>query len=123
MGIVWFGNYPKFIEEGSAAMGRKCGMAYMDFYNEGLMTPLVKCHIDYRSPLTLDEVFTIRTIMHWNEAATIDTEFQIIKADGTLAAGGYTVQLFTDLEGNHLAISPELLVRCRTRWQNGEFYS
>lgn len=122
MGIVWFGNYTKFFEEGAAAMGRKCGMSYKDFYDAGLMTPIVKCHIDYMNSLRLDEVFTIRTVMHWNEAAQIDTEFSIIKEDGSLAATGYTVQLFIDFEGHHLAVSPPLLLRCRERWLKGEFY-
>lgn len=122
MGIVWFGNYPRYFEEGSAAVSRKCGMTYLDFKREGLMAPIIQSHVDYHSPLFLDEEFFIRTALYWSEAAVLEKEYKIIKADGTLAASGYTVQLFIDMDGRHLAVSPALLVRSRARWLKGDFH-
>jgi len=121
MGVVWFGNYMRYFEEGSAAIGRRCGMTFKDFYEARLKAPMVQCHTDYHNPLFLEEEFTIRATIHYSDAAVIEKEYQIIKADGSLAASGYTVQLLMDIDNRHVAISPPLLERCRERWRNGEF--
>lgn len=123
MGVVWFGNYMRYFEDGSAAIGRKCGMTFSDFRQAGVKAPMVQCHTDYHYPLLLDEEFTIRATLYYSEAAVIEKEFQIIKADGTLAASGYTVQLLMDKDNRHIAVSPPLLQRCRERWRNGDFHA
>ena len=122
MGFVWFGHYLRYFEEGSAAAGRSCGLGYKDFFEAGLRTPIVESHVEYLHPLLLDEEFTIRSILHYSEAAVIENEYQIIKADGTLAACGYTVQLFIDNDGGHMSVSPPLLQDARSRWRAGEFH-
>jgi acyl-CoA thioester hydrolase len=122
MGIVWFGKYPVFFEDGSAEIGRVCGLSYRDFYEAELRAPVVECHIDYHAPLSLDEEFTIRASLIWNEGARLNTEYRLIKGDGSGAASGYTVQLFTDLGGSVCIVSPPLLKRCRERWMRGDFH-
>ena len=121
MGIVWFGRYPLYFEKGSAELGRLCGLSYRDYYEAKLRAPIVECHTDYHSPLYLDEEFTIKTSLVWNEASRLDTEYQLIKNDGRLIARGYTVQLLTDVNGNVCLVSPPLLETCRRRWRRGEF--
>jgi len=122
MGIVWFGRYPLFFEEASETLGRRCGLSYRDFYEHGLRAPIVELHIDYFSSLHLDEEFTARALLIWHEGSRLNTEYQLYKADGTLAASGYTVQLFTEAEtGLPLMVSPAMLERCRARWKAGEF--
>jgi len=122
MGIVWFGKYPVFFEEGSAALGRLCGLSYRDFYKAELRAPIVECHIDYYVPLYLDEEFTIKASLIWNEGSRLNTEYQLIKNSDILAASGYTVQLFTDPKADVCIVSPKLLEKCRKRWERGEFF-
>lgn len=122
MGIVWFGRYPRYFEEGSAELGRVCGLSYGDFYEAGLRAPVVKCHIDYFSPLYIDESFTIRARLIWNESSRLDTEYLHLKDDGSLASSGYTIQMLTDVKGEICLVSPPLLVKCRERWKRGEFH-
>ncbi len=123
MGIVWFGRYPLYFEEVSAELGRKCGLSFQDFYLAGLRAPVVECHIDYYKSLFLDEEFTIRGTMVWHEGSRINTEYHLLKQDGSLAVSGYTVQLLTDaVSGEVCIISPSLLERCRERWKTGEFH-
>ena len=83
--------------------------------------PSSKLHIDYFLPLFLDEEFTVRASLYWNEGARINTGFHVIKEDGSLATSAYTVQLFTDHRtGEPGIVSPEMLERCRRRWRAGE---
>lgn len=122
MAVMWHGRYPLLFEEASEELGRRCGLTYRDFFEAGLRGPIVSLHIDYHRSLYLAEEFTVRASLVWNEGARLDTEFQIIKEDGTLATSGYTVQLFTDhLSGEPCLVVPEMLAVCRERWQKGEF--
>lgn len=123
MGVVWFGRYPRFFELGAEELDRKCGLTYREFIEARIMAPIAECHIDYHASIFLGEEFTIRATMHYSEAAVIKKEFAIIKQDGTLAASGYTVQMFLGPDGKLCAISPEIIVRARKRWRDGEFHS
>lgn len=122
MGVVWFGKYPLYFEKCWAELARFCGLSYQDFYEARLRPPVVECHIDYHAPLFLDEEFIIRGSLIWNEGSRLNTEYQLIKSNGELAASGYTIQLLMDLEGNVCITSPPLLETCRRRWKKGEFH-
>ena len=122
MGIVWFGRYPVFFEEGAGELSRQCGLSYQDFLEAGLRAPVASYHVDYLVPLVLDEPFTIVATLVWNEGARLNTEYELVKADGTLAARAYTVQMFIDATDSHVClVSPPMMERCRTRWKAGEF--
>jgi acyl-CoA thioester hydrolase len=123
MAIAWHGRYPLYFEEASEELGRRCGLSYKEYYEAGLRAPVIEFHMDYFQPLFLDEEFTIRASLIWHEGSRLNTEYQLIKADGGLATSGYMVQLFTDHRtGQARVVSPELLERCRSRWKSGEFH-
>jgi acyl-CoA thioester hydrolase len=122
MGIAWHGRYPAYFEMASAELGKKCGLSYDDFRREDLRAPIVQFHVDYFSPLFLDEEFQIIAKLVWDEGARLNTEFVILKSAGEVASTGYTVQMFTDGEtGEPCMISPPLLDKCREKWKAGEF--
>ncbi len=122
MAIVWHGRYATFFEEASAELGRKVGLSYRDFYDARLRAPIVSFHIDYYLPLGLDEEFTVRASLVWHDGARINTDYRLLKQDGSLAASGYTVQMLIDAGTNQPCfVSPDLLVRCRERWKAGAF--
>ena len=88
-----------------------------------MRAPVVELHIDYFQPLFLDEEFTIRASLIWYEGSRMNTEYQLIKQNGSLATSAYMVQLFSDYRtGEAYVVSPALLERCRERWKAGEFH-
>ncbi|RLC26715.1 MAG: acyl-CoA thioesterase [Deltaproteobacteria bacterium] len=122
MGIVWHGRYPEYFEEGSAELGRRYGLSYKNFHEAQLRAPIVQLHIDHFKPLFLDEEFTLKASLIWNEGARLNTEYSLIKDGGDIAATGYTVQMFIDGKSSDVLIaSPKILEECRRRWKNGEF--
>lgn len=121
MAVVWHGRYPVFFEEAAEELGRRCGLSYRDFYEAGVRAPVIEQHIDYLKPIFLDEEFTVRASLIWNEGSRMNTEFRILKKDGSTAASGYTVQLFIDHRTWEVClVSPGMLERCRSRWKAGE---
>jgi acyl-CoA thioester hydrolase len=124
MGIAWHGRYLIYFEDASSELGRRCGLSYLEFYKANLRAPIVQLHIDFFQPLMLDEEFNVTASLIWNEGARLNTEYSILKNDGSTAATGYSVQMFTDgASGEVLIASPELLEKCRKRWSSGELKS
>ncbi|HWE04099.1 MAG TPA: acyl-CoA thioesterase [Tepidisphaeraceae bacterium] len=121
MAILWHGRYARLFEQANEELGRICGMGYGDFRREKLGAPIVQFHVDYFAPVTLDEQVTIVGRMIWDDAARSNIEYEILKENGTVAATGYTVQMFVDEIGQPQVASPALLETCRRRWRAGEF--
>jgi acyl-CoA thioester hydrolase len=122
MGIVWYGRYAIYFEEAQRELGRRCGLSYQDYFTAGLRAPIVALHIDYGQPLYLDEEFTIRASWVWSEGAKINTEYEIIKADGSIATRGYTIQVLVEAGAKEACVVvPELLECLHQRWQAGDF--
>jgi acyl-CoA thioester hydrolase len=122
MGIVWYGRHAVYCEEAAAELGRQCGLSYADYQAANLRAAIVRFTVDYARPLHLDEHMTVRATMVWTEAARINTEYEILKEDGRLAATACTVQLLlSGADGSVCFVVPPLLERCRRRWKAGEF--
>ncbi len=122
MGIAWHGNYAKYFEEASAELGRKCGLSYTAYYEAKVQAPIVQMHIDYHNPLILEEKFTVEASYIWSEGARLHTEFSAYRADGSVAATGYTIQMFVDpFTKEPLLTSPAILEKCREKWKAGRF--
>jgi len=122
MGIVWHGNYPKYFEEASAELGRKCGLSYRAYYEAAIQAPIVQLHVDYHKPLVLDGKFTVQASYIWSEGARLHTEFAAYCEDGSLAASGYTIQMFVDaVTKEPLLTTPRILEDSRQKWLAGEF--
>lgn len=122
MGVAYYGRYADYFEEGSADLGRRCGLSYKDFYEAGIKAPVVQFHIDYHQPLFLDEEFTVTASLLWNEASRLNIEYEIRKQDQSLAASGYRIQMFVDARNEEICLTPpEILEDVRSRWKAGQF--
>ena len=121
LGVVWHGRYPGFFEDARASLGDKYGIGYMDFYNNSIVAPIKKLHIDYHRPLRFQENFTIEGILHWTEAARINYEFIIKDKDGCVATTGYSVQVMLDRENNLFMVPPPFYLEFCKRWKAGEW--
>ena len=122
MAVMWHGHYAVLFEEASTELRRLCGLTYKAFFECSVQAPIVQFHVDYFRPLTLDELCTVTARMMFSEAARVNVEYQAIKEDGSLAASGFSVQMFVDAKENlPFIVGPDLWLTCRDRWINGEF--
>jgi len=123
LGIVWHGRYASYFEDGRDAHGEAYGIAYSDFYRQGVVVPIKKIHVDFHRSLRLREMVSIEALLHWSEAARINYEFIIRDGDGRMAATGYTVQMMLDLERNLCMIPPSFYSDFLERWKAGELHA
>lgn len=120
LSIVWHGRYPSYFEDGRVLLGERYGIGYMDFYDNGILAPIKKMHIDYHLPLHFREEFTIEAILHWSEAARLDHEFVIRDSRRRVATTGCTVQMMMDPEKNLLLVPPDFYQDFQERWRAGD---
>lgn len=120
LGIVWHGRYPSYLEDGRVALGERYGIGYMDFYRQGVLTPIKKMHLDYHRPLRFGEPFSIEGILHWSEAARLNFEFILRNEAGEVTTTGYTVQMMMDLEHNLLLLLPPFYREFCASWLRGD---
>jgi acyl-CoA thioester hydrolase len=116
MGVVWHGNYLKYFEDGREAFGREYGLEYLDMYNHGYFTPIVKSEINHKSPIDYGHRAKIITTLIPSRAAKIIFEYKIINlSTGMVSAVGTTMQVFLLAETRALEINiPEFYLE----WEN-----
>ncbi len=116
MGIVWHGNFVKYMEDGRESFGRKYGLGYYDLYAKGLMVPLVKMDIDYKLQLKHGERIIIETTWVNCDAAKILFRYRICRgADNALLMTANTTQVFLNLKGELELINPEFYTEWKSR--------
>jgi acyl-CoA thioester hydrolase len=120
LGIVWHGRYPSYLEDGRGALGEKYNINYLDFHRNGIIAPIKTMHIDYHKPLTYPEIITIKTILHWSDAARLNFEYIIMDNKQELTTTGYTIQVMLDLNKNLYMVSPAFYMEFCRKWKAGE---
>ncbi len=99
--IVWHGHFFKYFEDGREAFGKQFGFGYLDFYEQGLLTPIVDINCQYKKYLTHGDEIIIETAFVDTDAAKIIFEYKIFKKeDHSIIATGKSIQafLYTDWE-------------------------
>jgi acyl-CoA thioester hydrolase len=120
LNIVWHGRYPSFFEDARVAFGEKFGLGYLECYDQGILMPIKKMHLDYFRPLRFPERFTIEGILHYSQAARLNFEFILRNLAGEVTTTGYTVQMMLDTEQNIMLIPPPFVAAFLERWKEGE---
>jgi len=111
MGIVWHGNYVKYIEEGRESFGHKYGISYLDIYANDVMAPVVKMNIDFKKQVQYGDKLIIETEYVDTAAAKIIFNYKIFrKSDNELMAIASTTQVFIDLNREMILYPPDFVL-------------
>ena len=123
MAVAWHGNYLRFFEAAHTELMQKIGLGFAVYAKYDLAAPVVQSHVDYFAPLMLDEEFTVRAELFWNDGARMDIAYTVTGSDGTLRATGFTVQMFWGLKSREFFIfPPEPVAAMRERWCAGSLH-
>lgn len=108
MGVVWHGNYFRFMEAGREAFGRAHDLDAMAMYEKGYFTPIVRSVIEHKAPLIYGDTVTVRTWMEPSPAAKILLRYELRhKMGGHVVATAETMQVFLDRERRLVLDLPE----------------
>lgn len=108
LGIVWHGNFVRYLEDGRESFGKSYRLAYLDIYEQGYLAPIVKLDLDYRQQLQYGDEVLIETTWHPCDAAKILFSYRIYrKSDHLLALTARSMQVFLNLDGELELGNPE----------------
>jgi acyl-CoA thioester hydrolase len=111
MGIVWHGNYVKYIEEGRESFGKKYGISYLDIYANNVMAPVVNMNIDYKKQVQYGDVLIVETEFVESPAAKIIFKFRVYrKSDMELVSTAESTQVFIDMNREMLLYPPQFVL-------------
>lgn len=106
MGVVWHGNYLKYFEDAREFFGEKYKMTYLDIFNNGYFTPIVKSEINHKKPLYYGEKAIIEIGLEICKAAKIIHHYTIKNAaTEAICATGKTIQVFMSRKNNTMELN------------------
>lgn len=95
--VVWHGNYLKYFEDGREAFGLHYGMSYLELHAHGVVQPLVKMDMDFKSVVRYGDLISITTRLIYTKAAKVIFEYEVFnKTTGLVGAVGQSIQVFVD---------------------------
>ena len=97
LGMVWHGHYIRYFEDAREAFGNKYGIGYLDFYNNGLIVPIVNVQCNYKRSLRYGEKMIVEAQYEPCEAAKLKFNYNLYnEAASQIVATGSSVQVFLD---------------------------
>ena len=101
MGVVWHGNYLKYFEDAREEFGATHGMEYLDIYEQGYFTPIVKSDINHKASVYYGQKISVKITLDDNAAAKIVFKYEVMNlSTNQIAATGSTTQVFLNRENN-----------------------
>lgn len=110
MGVVYYGNYPQYLELGRVEWLRELGISYKKMEKEGVMLPVVSLQIDYKKPAFYDELITVRTKLKNISSSKIEFDYELINEKGEIISTANTILVFVSAETRRPMRCPESII-------------
>lgn len=96
MGVVYYGNYPRYYEIGRTELIRSLGISHKEMEESGILLPASSLRINYIKSAYYDDLLTIRTIIDKLPMVKFPLRTEIYNEQGELINEGETVLAFFD---------------------------
>ena len=117
LGMVWHGNYVKYLEDAREAFGKEFKISYWDIYRQGFVTPIVKLNINYKKSLKYGDKALIEIKFIDTEAAKIIFEYTIFRIpDNEVIATAESIQVFLTTNGELHLTNPDFFILWKKQW-------
>ncbi len=110
MGIVYYGNYADYLEQGRTEWLRTLGFSYKFMEANNIHLPVINLNINYKKPALYDDVITITTTLKEIPTVRIEFYYEIHNQDGQLLITASTTLVFVNSATNKLRKAPEYLL-------------
>lgn len=110
MGIVYYGNYATYLEQGRTEWLRDMGFSYKWMEDNGIHLPVVELSIKFKAPARYDDVLTVTTTLRKIPTYRIDFHYEIHNQEGQHLITGDTSLVFVNSVTNKLQKAPDYLL-------------
>jgi acyl-CoA thioester hydrolase len=109
MGVVYYGNYPRFYEIGRSEMIRELGYTYKGLEETGVFMPVASVQAKYHMPLYYDELITIETALKQIPQARMVFFHTIYNSKQEIVHSAEVTLVFLNKESNRPVRVPEYM--------------
>jgi len=120
MGIVYYGNYPRYYEIGRTEMIRNLGLSYKEMEDNGIFLPARSLKINYIKPAHYDDLLTIRTIVDQIPKVRFPIKTEIYNQKKELLNEGEVVLAFFNGNTNRPCKAPDLFICALEKYFSSE---
>ena len=110
MGIVYYGNYAQYLEQGRTDWLRSLGLTYKFMEEHQVMLPVINLNIDYKKPAKYDDLLTIKTSLLEIPSVKIKFHYEIYNQYDELLVTASTSLVFLDSITRKLIKAPDYLL-------------
>ncbi|WGF92596.1 acyl-CoA thioesterase [Aequorivita marisscotiae] len=110
MGVVYYGNYAQYLEQGRTEWLRALGFSYKWMEANNVHLPVVHLNIDYKRPAYYDDIITVKTTLKQIPTVKIEFEYEIYNQSKQLLVTATTILVFVNSTTKKLMKAPDYLL-------------
>ena len=110
MGIVYYGNYALYLEEGRTEWLRTLGFSYKYMEDNNVELPVVNLNINFKQPAYYDDLITVTSTLKEIPSVRIEFYYEIHNQDGKLLVTATTTLVFVNSTTKKLMKAPDYLL-------------
>ncbi|QNJ99245.1 acyl-CoA thioesterase [Constantimarinum furrinae] len=111
MGVVYYGNYAQYLEQGRTEWLRELGFSYKWMEQNNVHLPVVHLNIDYKLPAHYDDVLTVITTLKKIPTVKIEFDYEIFNEKNQLLITASTTLVFVNSTTKKLMKAPDYLLK------------
>ena len=110
MGIVYYGNYALYLEEGRTEWLRTLGFSYKYMEDNNVELPVVNLNVNFKQPAYYDDLITVTSTLKEIPSVRIEFYYEIHNQDGKLLVTATTTLVFVNSTTKKLMKAPDYLL-------------
>ncbi|HNQ36474.1 MAG TPA: thioesterase family protein [Prolixibacteraceae bacterium] len=110
MGVVYYGNYPRFYEIARNEMLRAYGVTYKQIEESGIVWPVRTLNITYLKPAFYDDLLTVRSRVEEIPLVRLRIKTEVFNPAGELINHGEVVLVSTNPVTGKAVKTPQWLL-------------
>lgn len=110
MGVVYYGNYALYLEQGRTEWLRTLGFSYKYMEANNIHLPVTHLEIVFKAPAKYDDLLTVKTTLKQLPTAKIEFNYEIFNEKGVLLIMASTTLVFIDVTTNKIRKAPDYLI-------------
>lgn len=110
MGIVYYGNYAQYLEQGRTEWLRELGFSYKWMEENDVHLPVIHLSIDYKLPAHYDDLLTVQTTLKKLPTFRIEFYYEIYNEANELLVTAITDLVFVNSITKKLIKAPDYLL-------------
>ena len=110
MGVVYYGNYAQYFEQGRTEWLRNLGFSYRWMEDNHIHLPVVSYTVQYKKPARYDDLLTVETSLKNLPTGKIEFDYTLYNEAGVLLATAHTVLVFVNANTQKVTKAPRYLI-------------